>query len=209
MPDDATTHSKDARASHVARVLYAYRHGQEHGLEPSTRAWAKPLQLIGLIARESTRDRTLRQAAALAFVSVLSIIPLLSVVTALLGAWGIFEPGNEDVVQYLEQLFPTSGGQIAVYLSDFSSKGAASFGGLNGVMLLVISVLLFNSIERAITDIWRGAHDRPLISKFIMFYTLLTLGPTLLMLSVIQSARAQLFIASRIGLDTGLSLIHI
>jgi membrane protein len=206
-PDDEETHDghggRAPRLPGLMRVLAAYRAGEERALEPSTRAWAKPLQLAGLVAREAARDRTLKQAASLAFVTVLSIIPLLSVVTALLGAWGIFEPGTGEAVQYLEVLFPTSGTQIAVYLQDFSSRGAASIGGLNGMMLLIISILLFNSIESTLTDIWRGAHDRPIVIKFMMFYTLLTLGPILLMISIIQSARAQVLIASRTGLDTG------
>ncbi len=205
--DDAnaspTPNGTTNRFPKLMRTLAAYREGKEHELEASTRAWAKPFQLTGLVAREAARDRTLKQAASLAFVTVLSIIPLLSVITALLGAWGIFEPGTGEAVQYLEVLFPTSGTQIAVYLQDFSSKGAASIGGLNGVMLLIISILLFNSIEGALTDIWRGAHDRPIVIKFMMFYTLITLGPFLLMTSVIQTARAQLFIASRTGLDIG------
>ena len=187
----------------IANTLRAYREGRDHELETLDRVWAVPMQMILLIWREAARDNTFRTAGSLAFVSVLSIIPLLSVVTALLAAYGMFEPGNDDLVHYFEMLFPTSGLQIAVYLGEFSGKGASSIGGLNGLSLLVISILMFNSIEGALTDIWRGAHDRPPLTKILMFYTLITLGPLLLAVSIIQSASAQIFIASRTGLDTG------
>ena len=188
----------------VDQVLEIYqRGGQRRELTPWERGVAAPMQVVALAAREAKRDRVVQEAATLAFFTVLSLVPLLAVVTALLGAYGVFDPVEGDLASYLEVLFPAAGMEIVTYLQEFSTRGASSIGGINGVVLLVISIFLFNSIERSLTNIWRGQHDRPLIAKFLMFYTMITLGPLLVILSVVQTASAQLYVTSRFGIDTG------
>lgn len=186
---------------HVSRVLDAYRAGEQRALPWWERALALPAQLIILTVRELFRDGVLTLASSLAFFSVLSIVPLLSVATALLGAFGVFESSGADLARYLGALFPTSGYEIVTYLRKFSVQGAASIGGISGLSLLVIGVTLFNSIERALSNIWHGVGERNIIQKFLMFYTMITLGPVLLIMSIIQSAKVQLFI-SGFGVDT-------
>lgn len=189
-------------AGYIRRVLHTYREGNRHELSWQERAVATPAQLILLTARELLRDRLVERASSLSFFSVLSIVPLLSVVTALLGAFGVFHSAESDLAAYLVVLFPAVGAEMVKYLQEFSMRGASSIGGINGVVLLVISIFLFNSIERSLTAMWNGAHNRSLVAKFLMFYTMITLGPLLLILSVVQTASAQLFLDSRLGIDT-------
>lgn len=187
-----------------AHVIESYRQGQEDQLRMWERIVGASGQLIFLLARELARDNTVGKASSLAFFSVLSIVPFLSVATALLGAFGMFNPRQSDLASYLQQLFPAVSSEIVVYLQQLSSNGASTLGGIGGVMLLVISIFLFNNIERTLTQIWQGGHNRPLIYKFLMFYTMVTLGPVLLMLSIVQTAAAQVFVSAQLGIDTGL-----
>ncbi len=190
-------------SSGLSDVLDLYRRGEQDKLSRPVRLMASTMQIIALAARESQRDRLVQEAASLAFFTILSLVPLLAVVTALLGAYGVFDPVDGGLAVYLEVLFPAAGMEIVSYLQEFSTRGASSIGGINGVVLLVISIFLFNSIERSLTNIWRGSHDRSIISKFLMFYTMITLGPILVILSVVQTASAQLYVTSRFGIDTG------
>ncbi len=185
------------------QALEAYAQGQAHTLSVRQRVLIMGPLFISLVVREFGRDNTATQAAGLAFVSVLSIIPTLSVITALLGAYGLFDALQGSLTLYASALLPVAGAEIAKYLTEFSAKGASSIGGISGVTLLVISILLFNTIERALTNIWQGPPSRPLISKFLMFYTMITLGPILLILSIVQTASAQLFFSQQLGLDVG------
>lgn len=193
----------DERLMWFKDILAIYREGRQSELSWWTRCIMAPLQIIALSAREMFRDRLPNRVAALSFFSVMSIIPLLSVVTALLGAFGMFDPQTGDLAIYLQQLFPAVGQDIATYIQQYSVKSASSMGGIGAVTLLVISIFLFNNIEQTLTEIWQGSHNRPIVQKFLMFYTLITLGPVLIMLSIIQSASAQIFISSRLGIDTG------
>ncbi len=191
----------------VQRILDVYKEGRQESLVWWQRGLATTLQVILLTIREMKRDRLIQEAASLAFFTILSLVPLLAVVTALLGAYGVFDPVEGDLAVYLEVLFPAAGMEIVEYLQEFSSRGASSIGGINGIVLLVISIFLFNSIERSLTNIWNGTHNRSVVSKFLMFYTMITLGPLLIILSVVQTASAQLYVTSKFGIDTS-SLNH-
>lgn len=190
----------DAR---VREIVDVYRRGQQNTLPRQVRIVAAPLQILYLTAREMTRDQLPTKVASLSFFSVMSVIPLLSVATALLGAFNMFDPATGDLVNYMQTLFPEVGYEIVTYVNKFSMQGAASMGGIGAVTLLIISLFLFNNIEQTLTSIWQGGHNRPLMLKFLMFYTMVTLGPILIVMSIVQSASAQLFIAARLGLDAG------
>lgn len=195
--------NRERLSSYVRGVLGRYRRGEQEGLSKRERWMAAPLQILALTVREVARDGIIQRASSLTFFTMLSVVPLLSVVTALLGAFGVFDPVEGDLARYLRTLFPAAGGEIAGYLQASSTRAASSIGGINGVGLLVISIFLFNAIERSLTDIWHGAHNRSLMAKFLMFYTLITLGPLLLIVSVVQTASAQLVVSSYLGVDFG------
>src|SRR5579885_2604521 len=61
-------------------------------------------------------------------------------------------------------------------------KGALGPFGI--AITLVISFTLYRSVENVFAQIWRVRHGRPLLGKFLIFYTLATLLPLLFGLSL-------------------------
>jgi membrane protein len=161
---------------------------------------AGPVQLGLLAGREAVRQQLVTKAAELAFFTLLSLVPFLAVATSILGAFGVFDPVEGDLGKYLAVLFPSVGYGVVAYLNEFTTKASGSLGGIGGIGLLVTSLTMFNRMENVMTAIWRGGNDRPILYKFLMFYTMVTLGPVLLMLSVLQTANAQLYV-SGLGVD--------
>ena len=192
-----------ATRDRLTSIFEVYRNGEHEHLEMKTRVWAGPLQLLLLTIREVIRDNVIQRASSLAFFSLLSIIPLLSVVTVLLGAFGLLESLDGGLASYLDVVFPATGVDVGGYFEQQLGQSSSIVGGINGVVLLVISIFLFSWIERALTDIWHGGHNRSLLAKFLMFYTMITLGPVLIILSVVQTASAQVFISERFFINTG------
>lgn len=182
------------------RVLEAYRRGGQGELAWWERAVAGPVQLGLLVGREAARQGLMTKAAELAFFTLLAMVPFLAVATSILGAFGVFDPVKGDLGKYLAVLFPSVGYGVVAYLNEYTTKAAGSLGGIGGVGLLVTSIMMFNRMETVMTGIWRGGNDRPILYKFLMFYTMVTLGPVLLMLSVLQTANAQIYV-SGLGLD--------
>jgi membrane protein len=134
-------------------------------------------------------DRCALRAAALAFVTVLSLVPLTAVGIALLDATG-HSMGEDALVNYISQhVMPLEGEHIVGYIRDFAENiKVRALGAVGVILTLGLSYLLFDSVEQAFNDIWRARQRRPLLRKFTVFWALATLGPFVLALSLLQGA---------------------
>ncbi|PLX59753.1 MAG: hypothetical protein C0630_17665 [Sedimenticola selenatireducens] len=172
-------------------------------------AWRRVRQFGVLIFSRFIADHGLPTAAALTFTSLLSMVPLMAVSLALLTA---FPVGDRVVMQLQNFVFnnflPSSGEVVQQYLNQFSQK-AARMTGPGLVFLIATALLMMANIERAFNRIWRIDKRRRLLSRFMVYWAILTLGPLLIGLSVavtsylvsmpLLSDTAQLF-----GPDSGL-----
>ncbi len=129
-------------------------------------------------------DQGLPSAAALTFTTLLSIVPLMTVVLAIFAA---FPVGDRVVIQLQDFIFnnfmPASGQVIQEYLNEFSKK-AAGMTGPGVAFLVVVALLMMANIERAFNRIWRIEKNRRPLNRFMVYWAILTLGPLLIGLSV-------------------------
>ncbi|QDG54011.1 YihY family inner membrane protein [Persicimonas caeni] len=193
---------KFQRVARVRDIFASYRRGEFDSLTWWQRALVMPVELVWMVVRQFRHDDAVTLASSLAFISALSVVPMLSVATSLMAAFGVFESETGFINDVLATVTPSAAGDIAAYLKDFATNSANTVGGIGGVALVIISLVLTHKIEQTFTNIWRGTHDRPLLAKFLTFYAIITLGPVLLSLSFIHSARLQIYL-SRFGIDTG------
>ncbi len=190
------------RLAQVRETFASFRRGDWESLAWWKRALVAPVELVWAVIRQFRHDDAVTLASSLAFISALSVVPLLSVATSLMAAFGVFEAETGLMYDTLATVTPSAAGDIAAYLEDFATNSANTVGGIGGVALLIISLVLTHKIEQTFTNIWRGTHDRPLLAKFLTFYAIITLGPVLLSLSFIHSASFQIYL-TRLGIDTG------
>ena len=132
-------------------------------------------------------DRALQTSAALAFTTIVSLVPLLAVSFALFKA----------IVSSEEVASKARGWLLATFLADSVSDVVAVLeqlleraeGGAIGivgfVVLLVTSLSLFLSVEGAFNGIWRVPSSRPLHRRLTAFYAVITLTPALLGLAAV------------------------
>jgi membrane protein len=180
----------------------AFRRGDWEELAWWQRAMLAPVELTWMVVHQFRDDDGVTLASSLAFISALSVVPLLSVATSLMAAFGLFESDTGFLYDTIVMVTPTAAGDIAAHLKDFATNSANAVGGIGGVALVIISLVLTHKIEQAFTTIWRGTHDRPMLSKYLTFYAIITLGPVLLSLSFIHSASLQIYL-TYLGVDTG------
>jgi membrane protein len=94
---------------------------------------------------------------------------------------------------------PASARVLEHYLRDFA-ESAKHLSGI-GVAALLISVLVTMwSIEQAFNRIWRVPSPRPKFTRFLLYWTLLTLG-SLLMVSVLAATSALFSIPALAGVE--------
>lgn len=160
---------------------------------------------IYFAVKKFLRDHAQDVAGNLAYTTVLSLVPLLSVVISALAVFGVFDEDGSSLRSFLEQAFPASAANAAEYLHEFAQTSATSVGGISIVAFVVVGIFLFVAIEKAFNMMWSAPEERPWFSKLLTFYFVITFGPVLLTLSVGISAQAHL-VLSRMGVETNLRM---
>jgi membrane protein len=123
-------------------------------------------------------DRLFEAAGALAYTTVFALVPLAMVVFAVLSAFPAFDALAEQLSAYVFSNFvPSSASQVEQYLYaiiDPEKRGQLTAAG---VIALVVSVLItLGSVESAFNRIWRVRAPRPSFGRFLVYWTVLTLG---------------------------------
>ena len=126
-----------------------------------------------------TSVQSLQIATALAYTTLLSLVPLVAVMVSFLNALPVFSQFEQVIREFVVGNFvPAFGDTIDEYLNQFTGK--AKQLTLTGVaFLVVIALMLMATIENAFNRIWKvGEKRRPLV-RFLIYWLLLTLGPIL------------------------------
>jgi membrane protein len=161
--------------------------------EPLRRRVSWPLYVLRVAAqlgRQWAANKCPQIAASLAFQTVLSLVPIMAVTSALLTATGALRAESALTRLLSEHVFPAVGPDLFEHLMSFVDnvrKGALGPFGLAFTLLLAYTV--YHSADKVFSQIWRAPNRRPLVGKFIVFYMLATLVPFLLGLSLYQTAR--------------------
>jgi membrane protein len=125
-------------------------------------------------------DRCLQAAAALAYTSVFALVPLFATLLAILTAFPVYAEWRESVTQFVFRNFvPAAGDMVQNYFTAFAAN-ASKATAIGVLVLLFSSISLMLSIEDAFNRIWRISKGRPALARVVIYWSLLTLGPLLL-----------------------------
>lgn len=137
---------------------------------------ARAMSFARFLWRRFLDDRLFEAAGALSFTTTFALVPLSMVVFGVLSAFPVFEEWRDLLSEFVFANFvPSSAQGIRDWLMSFS----ANTGKLTavGVIALVVSVLVtLVGIEAAFNRIWRVHTARPRLSRFLVYWTVLTLG---------------------------------
>lgn len=133
-------------------------------------------------------DRCLQTAGALAFTTLFAMVPLSAAVLGVLSTFPVFEEWRIKLTSWVFNNFvPAAGDVVQSYLTEFAAN--ASKATAIGVLVLVFSAIsLMMSIEDAFNRIWRVKAHRGAVSRFVIYWTALSLGPMLLVAAVAISS---------------------
>ncbi len=143
---------------------------------------------VRFTVRRFLDEYCLQTAGALAFTSLFALVPLITVVLSILAAFPVFAQWREKISGFIFANFlPASGDVVQTYFTQFSDN--ASKATTLGILVLVFSaVSLMLSIEDAFNRIWRISVARKAAARFAMYWTVLTLGPLLLVAMLASSS---------------------
>lgn len=149
-------------------------------------------------------------ASALAFTSLLAIVPLMAVSLALLSSFPVFQEMSGPIQDFIfENFVPATGKIIQQYLIGFT-KQVSNLSIWGVAFLFVTSVLLMFTIEQALNKIWKVRVQRLGTSAFLLYWAILSLAPILMGLSIAASSYlfSLPFISSEAHISSSSFLTH-
>ncbi len=195
MPDKESSIKK---MQEEAQVLLDDR---RFALAGSARRFQKFIHFWILVIRSFVRNRCPVRASALAYTTLLALIPMLAVgigvSTSLLKNKSntvVDDLIDKLVAQVAPQLglMPQSGQdaedkrvQVAQNIKNFIATVNSGALGITGTAaLILVAVGLLSNIEKTLNDIWGVTRGRSWISRLVQYWAAITLGPLLMVLAV-------------------------
>ncbi|TDP74816.1 tRNA-processing RNAse BN [Roseateles toxinivorans] len=140
--------------------------------------WWDTLRTLRIRFRD---DRLGLTAGSLTFTTIISLVPLLTVMLALFTAFPMFSSFQIALEKYfLQSLIPPNIAKpVLGALTQFASK-ANRVGSVGLVVLVFTALALMLTIDRTLNAIWRVQRPRPIAQRVLVYWAALTLGPLLL-----------------------------
>ncbi len=147
------------------------------------------------------QNKLTQAAGYLTYSTTLAIVPLVMVVFSVFSAFPMFNETTGALKEFIFTNFaPAASDVVGGYIDEFvnNSKQMSAVGIIS---LILVALLLINSIDRTLNDIW-NAKNRSTVFSFAVYWTILTLGPIFIGASIAISS----YITSIKVFNEGISL---
>lgn len=189
--------------------------------EPSrVSRWRRFLHFWVMVGRSFVRNRCPVRASALAYSSLLAMIPMLALVlsvttsilksqgqeyirkfvdqmvehvTPYVGAEVSAEPANESAMAQRRAEAARAREEAAGKIHEFIERTqTGTIGATSAVLLLFVAITMLSRIESTFNDIWGVARGRSWYMRIVMYWAAITLGPIMLITALGFTTTAQL-----------------
>lgn len=137
------------------------------------------------------KDDGQQKAASLTYTTLLSIVPILTVLLMILSSVPALESVREQISNIIySNLLPQSGLQVSEYINNFAEK-SSNLTAIGALALFVTTIMTLTTIERAFNQIWRVEDRSGGIKSILRYWTIITLGPLVLGTAFLVSSAVQ------------------
>lgn len=160
---------------------FLYRDLWEKELEELSRAKAMLLGLLRLLIviwRKFTGDLCLTRASALAYATILSIVPLFAFAFSILKGFGV-QRRLEPLI--LERVAPASHETVAKVMSYIDRTNVGTLGAIAVAGLAFTAISILGNIEKAFNDIWGVKKGRSLLRRISDYISVVIIAPLFLL----------------------------
>src|ERR1700738_4747777 len=169
----------------VCAMTAAEEEGRSTGRGGRLRHLATTATAFALYAlRRFNVDGCFAAAGALSYTTLVSLVPLAVIALGSLSSFPIFAPVRDQLLQLaLENFVPSIGEQAAWWFRVFAESATQTTAiGVAGIA--TTGVLLLVTVEDQLNLIWRVTAPRPWVQRILAYWTLITLGPLLIGISL-------------------------
>jgi len=145
------------------------------------------MQIGCLVLRRFFSENYTYRASALAFTTLLALVPLLSVFVSFLALFPIFTKLVNLAQEYiLTNFVPTSSATVQYYLVSFTQQ--ASHLPIVGILFLFFTaIMLVVTVEHSLNEIWGVPNRRKRVTALILYWLVLLVVPLFIGLDVLIS----------------------
>lgn len=156
-------------------------------LEPSSlsnvrRGGLKFLRICALVIKGFKEDHCPIHASALTFISVMAMVPFLTILFAIAKAFR-FEKASQMLIDQAEA-WPTALQEaITTILKTVESASAGAMAGFGIVLVLWVAIKMLSNIEETFNTVWGVKDSRTLIDKIRNYIVIIVITPILLIVA--------------------------
>jgi len=150
----------------------------------------KELQMSVLVVKSTQKNFLFSRASALAFTTLLSLIPVLAIMFMFFKAFGgeLVETKIKPLI--FDYLTAGMGEKINEYLDSFlSSATVDTLGSIGFIFLLWAVYSILSSIETSFNAIWQVNKNRSPVEMLKTYLTIIFISPILLVMSIWMTSR--------------------
>jgi membrane protein len=150
--------------------------------------------------RRFNADGCFAASGALSYTTLVSLVPLAVIAFGSLAVFPIFSQVHDELVALaFRNLVPSIGEQAAWWFRAFTASAAQTTAiGVAGIA--ATGILLLATVEDQLNLIWRVTSPRPWVQRILAYWTLITLGPLLIGISLSLSTYFEIA-ARQVGLE--------
>ncbi|MEE2901530.1 MAG: YihY family inner membrane protein [Myxococcota bacterium] len=159
--------------------------------DPMRQSMIVVARTLYLVISGFSREKLRLRAAALTYMTLLSLVPALAVVFAVFAGFESLASAREQLKLFVVSSISVAHQEtVGSYLDQFIGQVGA-LGGVSVIILLFTTVSLIANIEKSFNDIWGLKQSRSWVQRFQAYWPLLTLAPFLLGVSLALSAKIE------------------
>ncbi len=147
-----------------------------------------------------SRDGCFAAAGALSYTTLVSLVPLGVIALGILSAFPNFVTVRQELLALVFSNFVPQISEQAAWWFQYFAESAAQATAIGIVGIAATGVLLLATVEDLLNALWRVTMPRPWSQRVVAYWTLMTLGPLLVGMSLTLSTYLDTA-ARRAGLD--------
>ncbi|MFA5370869.1 MAG: YihY family inner membrane protein [Sideroxydans sp.] len=138
------------------------------------------LHFLRFVLVRLRQDRCAEMAASLTFTTLLSLVPLLTIMLTVFSAFPVFADLSASLKSFvLSNLLPETGGRlISGYMEQFA-ESASRLTAVGIAFLGVTAMWMMLTIDNAFHRIFRASRQRNLLQRVLVYWAVITLAPLL------------------------------
>ncbi|WP_225748470.1 YihY family inner membrane protein [Eikenella sp. Marseille-P7795] len=118
-------------------------------------------------------------AGSLTFTTLLALVPLFTVVIVVVSAFPVFADFSAQFHDLVSQIMMPAGVEaVGDYIFQFREQ-ASQLTAIGIALMMITSLMLVHTIERTFNQIWRVKRQRSIVTRVLVYWALLSLGPLL------------------------------